>query len=1252
MSHPVSRLDRLIHGLLWCMAAVLIPLAVLVGIGRELMPLVAERKPYIEEVLSARTGFAVRMQDLQGDWHRLNPVLRVSGLSLADARAPRQPLLTVPALTLEPDWWASLRDLSPRLRTRIEGLELTLSVSAEGKVEVRELAGLGRSDPARARKTLAWVLAQPGLTVLDSRLHWLLPDQSPQTLLVRQLTQYRRSDDYRVQLLLKPRQEKDWQQALLVVAGDPMAWRSTPWQLHLDAASLAAWQPWWQAVPLLSELRVRSGRGQLWLDSEGGLPVRSTLQIDDLAADVPWPAGQQQRIKAFRGTLALTRDRHVWRLGADNLQGRLNDLPLPFKRAAADYDGERLLLNLARVDLQAARALALRYPQLPAAVRELVLAREPAGVLPRLQLRLARTEEAWSFREASAEFKALQIKPTATSPGFSGLGGWLQAGPEGGLLYLDTRTAVIDLHTTLREPLRIQRLQGGLRWYLRDRVWHVDSGRLDLATPDARGHVQLAVQWPLDRRQDARLDLLAGIADADVASAWRYVPWHAAGDKTLAWLQKALVGGKVPHGTFLYSGTLFGEGHSGRFDMRLGLSQAHLDYVPGWPAVTGLDGEISIIGRQLLVTGQRATVMGARATHLRAEIADLKKPRLSVSADLDTDLQVVQRLLTESPIRTRTAGVARALQMKGPSQAHLALEIPLGREQGESRVRVEAVTRDAELTLPGPGLTFTGVNGPLVFDRHAGLSGTLRGQLWEAPAQVVLGGQQRGRRWWRQQIQVNAPVSMTALAEWSRLPLASFLRGSAPASVQVDWPVAAPGQPDLRISSTLEGVQVLLPAPLGKPAARRMPLLYQGKLGDGEHLARATLTGALQAGLAWKDGRLHRALLRSGYATPAWPEQPGIFIDAKLAALDLASWQKALAGMMPASAAASTAAPVAPALEQVLIQAETVQAGDVTLGPTRFRATRQNTGWMLRAQGLTSPSLPAWPATEVSARLQTEPGLWRLEDLQLRQPQFQFNGSLGWTRTQTTLRGDVASNDLRRLLSQLGQDPALHSENVSGKLVLQWPGSPQNLSLDTLQGSLQAAMQKGRLVDVKGINVATRLFGLLNASNILRRLRLDFSDVTRKGINFDRLTLQGQLQQGVIRSTEIELDGPSVTVRGKGWVNLKTHEIDQHLRIGIPVSSAVPVVAGLLAGPVVGGALVAADLLLDKRLARLTSVRYHVSGRWEDPRIVNETLESLPTTDLLSGKDGRDAEAVSTPAPAEGGSGERVPEAPAEAVTP
>ncbi|MFX9397359.1 AsmA-like C-terminal region-containing protein, partial [Acinetobacter baumannii] len=78
---------------------------------------------------------------------------------------------------------------------------------------------------------------------------------------------------------------------------------------------------------------------------------------------------------------------------------------------------------------------------------------------------------------------------------------------------------------------------------------------------------------------------------------------------------------------------------------------------------------------------------------------------------------------------------------------------------------------------------------------------------------------------------------------------------------------------------------------------------------------------------------------------------------------------------------------------------------------------------------------------------------------------------------------------------------------------------------------------------------------------------------------------------------------------GRGWANLNTHEIDQQLRVGVPVSSAVPVVAGFLAGPVVGGALVAADLLLDKPLSRLTSVRYHVSGPWDALKVDDEVLE-------------------------------------------
>ena len=116
-----------------------------------------------------------------------------------------------------------------------------------------------------------------------------------------------------------------------------------------------------------------------------------------------------------------------------------------------------------------------------------------------------------------------------------------------------------------------------------------------------------------------------------------------------------------------------------------------------------------------------------------------------------------------------------------------------------------------------------------------------------------------------------------------------------------------------------------------------------------------------------------------------------------------------------------------------------------------------------------------------------------------------------------------------------------------------------------------------RLVEAGKINLLTRVFGLLNASNILRRLRFDFTDITRKGLNYDQISVQGELREGVMKPAKFELDGPTVSMQGRGWANLNTHEIDQQLRVGVPVSSAVPVVAGFLAGPVVGGALVAAD---------------------------------------------------------------------------
>ncbi len=1217
MTHPVSRLDRFLHGMLWVLAAVFIPLALVVGVGRELLPLVSAQKPAVEKLLTDRTGLQIRLGELQGDWHGLSPVLRARQVAIHDARQPGKPLLVVPSVTTEPDWWATLRDLSPRLRTTIHGLKLTLAPRPGGGIEVVEFSGLGKSDPEKARRALRWLLAQPGLMLLDNQLHWQAPGRPVQSLRDVRLQQFNGHDDYRLQAEFRLGNSAVLQRALIVVEGDPLAWRTTPWQTYLQIQDLPAWQPWVSLLPQSWGVRLKQGDARLWLSSPGGQPATATLVLADVGLDMQVPERGRYDARGLRGVFSLRRNGEVWHVGGDDLAGHVNELPLPLQRLAIDYAPDRLVVSAARVSLADAHALISQEKLLPATQQKTLDTVKPSGWLPRARVVAEKKDGGWHLQSANAEFKALTLQPTPTLPGVTGLAGWIQGSPEGGLLYLDTRHGELNLHTVFREPVPVDVLRGGLRWLHADGVWHIDSDVLRLSNVDADARAQFAVRIPDGRPEDARLDLLASITRGQVARAWRYVPWHSAGDKALSWLQRALLAGQVDRGAFLYSGTMHGNGHTGHFDMQLHMKGATLDYVPGWPAVQKLDGLVAIRGKELKVIGERATLMGATATNLHAVIPDLTHGVLDVDADLAMDLADLDRLLAESPLKSHTAAVAESLDLKGPAEAHLALHIPFHREDGEIGVVVNANLKGAELSLPAERLVFTGVSGPVSFDSHRGLSGQMQSALWGRPARIALAGETRARHWSRQKVDIQAEAEAMALGRWLNTDLTPYLRGKTPVRVQLDIPVASAAQTDLRVSSALEGMRLLLPEPLAKAAEETLPLSYQGKIGgSGEHLARAALGDRVQAGMAWRSGRLQRLLLRVGLPGVAWPDQPGLFIEARLPALDVAAWRP----FMPVSSGAAAARPSAglPVFRQLTLQADRVQAGEYDFGPTRMRLQRVEDDWQIRLSGAQPKSLPEWPATDVSATLSQEQGLWRLDPLEIRQPQAAFVGSLSWmagARALTTVKGSLESKDLKRVLEQLGRTGAITSDNAQARVMLQWPGSPDDFALDKLQGSLDAKLRNGRLIEAGGVNLATRVFGLLNASNLLRRLRFDFTDVTRKGISFDQLLVQGELREGIVKPARFDLDGPSVTIRGRGSVNLNTHEVDQQLRVGVPVSSAVPVVAGFLAGPVVGGALVAADLLLDKQLSRLTSVRYHVSGPWEALRVDDEVLESLPAKD-------------------------------------
>lgn len=1209
MSSARRALSQSFHSLLWLLALVLIPLALVVGIGRELAPLLASQKPAIERLISEKTGVTVRLASIQASWHGLTPSFTATGIELADSRAPKTTLLRIPSITTEPDWWASLRDLSPRLRTDIDGLSLTLAPKPDGGIQVLELSGLGSSQPERTRASLRWLVAQPHLALSNSALAWQAPNQRRQSIEDLTISQYSRNTDYRAQIAFKLQGKPDIQRGIIQIDGDPIAWPMAPWQVYLAIQNLPDWQPWTSLLPAGWQLNLQAGHGQLWLSGQGIVPEQLTLSLQAVTLRARLPKTNAYVINDLHGVFMAQGALERGRLAFSDVQGRLDGMAIPMQRGHLSWQPDALNIAFAGLSLSDAYALAKREAIVPAALVTTLEQLQPTGFLPRVQVQAIRRDEQWALRSANAEFKALSWQPHLALPGVSNMAGWLQASDDQGLLYLDTRRASVNAPEVFREPIAADNLRGGLRWYRQADQWHIDSDVLALDNADARARVQLALQLPHDDPGAGRLDLLAGLYDGQVSSAWRYVPWHAAGDKTLAWLRRALVGGQVPSGSFAYSGALRrSSADAGQLDMSLKMANATLDYVPGWPAIRELNGQVDINGRYLGIRADSARVMDARISRVAASIAELHQPVLTVDADLAMNLSDLDRLLAESPLQTKTAEVAALLAMRGDAQANLQLVIPFATHQPQ--VRVDATLAQADVGLADSLLQFSGVNGRVSFDERAGLTGALTGTLWNESARIELQGNQRAGKWQSQAIQVQAPVSAVSLSRWSGTDLTRYIDGRTPVEVNVGIPISKPGAVDLRINSKLQGMAIKLPPPLAKPIADKAAFSYQGKLGPGKQLARASIDGLAQVGLNWRDKRLSRVLVRVGLPGLAWSEQPGISVEAAVDTVQLLDWRE-LVMKVPAKASASALRQALPAFQRLTLQSKSLLIGEQGLGPVALSITQEKADWLINADRLQPAVLPLWPATRLEARVKPQDSGWLVEPLRLTQANADFNGKLSWRMgpgASTQMSGQVDTRTSAALLTQLGVGGDLESR--SGRLIgeLSWPGDPSNFSITRASGKVTANLKMGRLVGIDRINPLARVFGLVNASNLMRRLRFDFSDVTRKGLSFDDLSLSGELNRGVFKPANIDLDGPSLSLRGRGSVNLVNHEVDQRLRVDIPVSSAVPVVAGFLAGPIVGGALVAADLLLDKQLAKLTSVRYHITGPWDALRIDDEAI--------------------------------------------
>ncbi|MGO1750205.1 MAG: YhdP family protein, partial [Marinobacter sp.] len=132
-----------------------------------------------------------------------------------------------------------------------------------------------------------------------------------------------------------------------------------------------------------------------------------------------------------------------------------------------------------------------------------------------------------------------------------------------------------------------------------------------------------------------------------------------------------------------------------------------------------------------------------------------------------------------------------------------------------------------------------------------------------------------------------------------------------------------------------------------------------------------------------------------------------------------------------------------------------------------------------------------------------------------------------------------------------------------------------------------------------------RIFNLLNADTLWRRLKLDFSDLYERGVAFDAISGKARLDDGLLTmDPELQVVGPSGAFKLSGSTNLTDEILDMRLVVVLPLTQNLPLAALLMgAGAPIGGALFVLDKVLGDPLSKLTSATYNVTGSWDKPSV-------------------------------------------------
>ncbi|HQO28401.1 MAG TPA: YhdP family protein [Accumulibacter sp.] len=1243
------------------------------------LPNIESYRPQIARAVGQALGLSVAIGRIDARWDGLHPDLSLSDVRIADRQG--QPALAFDRVRGVLSWTSLVRwQLRLRLLT-IDEPVLHLRRDVDGRLHV---AGLPISEDGGNSAFGDWVLIQRRIRIRGATLVWEDAKRGAPPLILEDvnLALDNQGRKHRFGLTALPLEDSTSRIDLRgELIGQDLA-RPDSWQGQLfgqlDYTDLAIWRIWLDYPVALPQ-----GRGALraWLRITDGQPRELTadLAIADvrlqLADDLPTlelerlsgrlsaqvlPAGW--RIDG-RQLEMLSRPAAVATVAEERVRVGPTDFHLEWQR---EKDGQNLRgsASASVLDLGALAGLAAYLPLEPAR-RAALSDLSPRGQLSELRVNWLGNGEKLQTYQIKGRFTQLAIKPHAHWPSVTNLAGSVDASERGGQTTLQAQKVVIDVPSVFPESsIPLDTLHAQAKWTLAGEQINVDLSRAEFTGPEAAGSAKGTYRHT--GSGPGSIDLSAALTRADARAVWRYLPRVVNADAR-QWVRRALKSGSSSEAKLTLKGDLahfpFLDPKQGQFLVTVKADDVTLDYGPGWPIITGINGDLRFAGAGMTVDARSGMILGARLSKTRVEIPDFDAPvsMLHVKGHAEGETAEFLKFIKQSPVAEQIDHFTDRMSAVGPGRLAIGLTIPLQEARlGESQVDGDFTILDNELQVDADLPPLKQIRGNLHFTAKELRFADVSARLFGGPLKIS-GGTSGGKL----AITADGTLNTDELRRQNDMPLLKQLTGNS--AYRAELRVRKLGDVQWVVNSNLLGLASTLPAPFNKAATDSIPLHLEisplpstGRTTTGREQMLASLGQIASLQLITRkkgpESIPERGALMIGRPLTSLPER-GVAIGISAKVFDVDAWRN----MLPASGKDGEF-PMSLDLKADELILLGKYYNDVSLavwglaphwrGMVQSRDASGNFNWDGSARGKLTAHFKKWrrpdkessgaptedvlkelPALDVvvddfavgarqfgrlDVQAHNEGSLWRLSKVTIGNPHGTLNGSGQWqfaNGNRTQLDFTLESDDVGALLDRLGYGGAVRGGVTTMRGKIGWNAQPTALDYATLSGEIQLEATKGRFLKLEP--GAGRLLGLISLQGLPRRFLLDFGDVFSEGFAFDSINGRMSVKSGLMRSDRLQIDGPAARVMISGETNLKQET--QRLRVTVQPELGGSAALGVaLVNPLAGAATLLAHKLLQNPLNKMFGVEYLVTGKWDDPKVEKLSRSQGTTADPLS----------------------------------